>query len=341
VQELTSKKVIPVLKSNAYGHGIAQVAEILDNRVDLVAVDSVYEASTVSQSFGGEVLIMEYFKPENLRFLRKRQWILTVKSVQDIRALGRKRRKIHLEINTGMNRMGASLNEVSDILDEIKLHKNLTLDGVFTHLADADNALDDNYTKMQIEKFDACVAEILEAGFAPRYIHVAATAGSVKAKSQFANAERLGIGLYGINPLSENDAEFAELAQLKPVLEMTSEIVNVLEIKKGEKVSYNGIFTASHAMKIGVLPVGYFEGLPRELSNKGCVIYGSRKLPILGRVCMNHAMIDISGTDLGIGDEVKVFDLGNNSIEKVCREFGLFSYGVAVYINNSIRRTIV
>src|SRR4029079_172405 len=167
--------------------------------------------------------------------------------------------------------------ELPAYLDTLKKYPKLQLEGVMTHLADADNELDNNFNAKQLNVFDKQVAHILAAGFRPTIIHIAQTAGSTKIRSQYANAIRLGIGVYGINPLLPHDARYANLEALWPVLELKSTVIKVLDLQKGDKVSYNCTFTAPGPMRVGVLPLGFYEGVPRELSNKGCVTYKGKE----------------------------------------------------------------
>jgi len=284
--------------------------------------------------------------PENVPVLDTRRCSFVVQDLDVLAAFGTLHRpvKIHLEINTGMNRLGIAPGEVAVYLAALQKYPLLELEGVMTHLADADNELDDTYTHQQVRVFDDCVRDIQQAGFNPAYVHIAQTAGSTKAHSDYANALRLGIGLYGINPLHSSDARHDALEGLKPVLALTSTIVKVIDLKKGDKVSYNGTFTALRAMRIGVLPLGYYEGVPREFGNRGFVMHGDTALPIIGRVCMNHTMIDLGVTGTRVGDKVSVFaDDANrpNAIIRVCNQYGLFPYEVLTRLSGSVRRAVL
>jgi alanine racemase len=289
---------------------------------------------------------MGYIKPENTALLDTVKCSFVVQDIAGLKAFGELHKpvRIHLELNTGMNRLGLSTTELPGYLQTIKKYPNLMLEGVMTHLADADNELDDTFTKQQVKKFDYAVDSIKKSGFTPRYIHIAQTAGSTKVKSNYANAIRLGIGLYGLNPLNKTDNRYKDLQSLKPVLELKSTIIKIIELKKGDKVSYNGIYTAPRDMKISVLPLGYYEGVPRELSNKGVVTCGKLELPIIGKICMNHTMIRLGVAKLKVGDEVTVISRDPsqpNSIEQICNDLNLFNYYLITKLSSSIRRVIV
>lgn len=337
--------VMPVLKANAYGHGLLQVGEILQQRkFPYLIVDGYFEALKLRRLTRQPILVMGYINPVNYAQLKTEGLAFVVHDRECIEALGARRQptSIHLEINTGMNRQGIEPSELSDYLDLIDRLPNLRLEGVMSHLADADGESED-YTETQIELFDNCVDRVLGHGFKPALIHLAQTAGSVRRQSRHANAIRLGIGLYGVNPFDISSTQFERLADLRPALKLTSTITKVIDLKAGQKVSYNGIFTAKHATRIGVLPLGYYEGIPRDLSNKGRVKIGADYAPIAGRVCMNHTMIDLKDLPAQYLDPVVVISdnpTDHNSVAGFGRDHGLFSYEVLVGLSESIRRVI-
>ena len=339
--------IIPVLKSNAYGHGLIQIAEILnDTDCKFVAVDGYFEASQIRDITKHPILVMGYIRPENVRLLDTKRCSFIIQDIAGLEAFATlgKPVKVHIEINTGMNRMGLQPNELDEYLRVLKQFPSLQLEGIMTHLADADNERDNSYTTAQANLFEQLVEKIYQIGFKPEFIHIAQTAGSTKVISPHANAIRLGIGLYGLNPLTSQDPKFVQLAGLRPVLEFKSTVIKVMNLKKGDRVSYNGIFTAPNNMNIGVLPLGYYEGIPRALSNVGTVLYKDEQLPIVGRVCMNHTMIDLKDTDINVGSEITVFSSNQNqpnAINNICRDHNLFNYSFVTALASSTKRIIV
>ena len=338
--------IMPVLKANAYGHGLAEMAQILnDVNCDLLAVDGYFEAAKIRFQTKHRILVLGYIKPENVALLDIKRCSFVVQDASCLSAFGLLRRpvKVHLELNTGMNRLGLVPSEVDSHLKVLKSYPSLELEGIMTHLADADNVSND-FTDTQVELFDKQVKHIIAKGFRPKYIHIAQTAGSTKVSSQTANGIRLGIGLYGINPLMPKDPHHDDLKGLEPVLELISTIIKVNDLKPGDKVSYSGIFTAPKAMRIATLPLGYYEGVPRSLSNIGVVSQGNLILPVVGRICMNHTMIGLNGNDLKVGDEITVISsdpLKPNSVVQICSANKLFAYSLLTGISDSIRREIV
>jgi alanine racemase len=338
---------MPVLKANAYGHGLEEMADIL-NAVNcgFLAVDGYFEAAKIRFNSKHRILVMGYIKSENVPLLDTKRCSFVVQDKAGLEAFGRLRRpvRIHMELNTGMNRLGLQPEEVDEYLATLKRFPNLELEGVMSHLADADNEANDIFTKAQIAAFDKQVERILSQGFKPKFIHIAQTAGSAKSQSAYANGLRLGIGLYGINPLSPKDLHYKDLSGLKPILELKSTIIKVIDLKPGDKVSYNGIFTAKEPTRIGVLPLGYYEGVIRELSNAGCVTNSSNVLPIVGRICMNHTTVNLTGNNLTVGDEVTIFSANPtnpNSVVRLYTDHKLFSYTLLAGLSDSVRRVIV
>jgi alanine racemase len=376
--------IFPVLKSNAYGHGLTQITKmLLKHRPKYIVVDGYFEALEIRKiSSTQTVLIMGTIEPSNYKNLKYNNFTYVIHDIESIEALGKLNRgiKIHLELNTGMNRHGIDPDDLQKYLTLLKSYPKLNLEGVMSHLADADNSNDDTYNQIQVEQFDSTLQKIHEFGFNPTFIHLAQSAGSLKINSKYANSLRLGLGLYGINPLEISDSKHNSLKNLKPVLALYSTITKIIDLKKGQKVSYNGIFEAKKDTKIGVIPLGYYEGLDRSLSNTGKVKIATnsqlsdKKLDmshraytqchpaldagsnqtnnkdqpfffpqIAGRICMNHTMLDLNNLSVSVGDKVTVYSDDNqdpNSIQTLWQNNNLFAYTTLIHLNDKIRRII-
>jgi alanine racemase len=340
--------VFPVLKSNAYGHGIHEVATILKQRkFPYIAVDGFYERLEIGKVSKQSVLVMGSIHPENFKSMSFKRTAFLVHDEATIKALGNTKRSvaIHLELETGMTRHGVVTNELEQCLKVIKKYPNLHLEGVMSHLADADNPNDDEYTKQQTELFDQSVGHILQAGFKPIYFHIAQSAGSSKVASRYANTIRPGIALYGISPLEPNDKSYKIFKNLKPVLNLRSVITKVLTVSKGTTVSYNRTYSAKEDTKIGVLPMGYYEGVKRIFSNTGLVEYGGAYLPIAGRVNMNHTMVDLKASGCQAGEAVTIISDNPSSkvsIENICKRHDtLNAWEILALLSPNIRRTVI
>lgn len=343
---LSGKQVIPVLKGNAYGHGIEQVAAALkDRKFPYIAVDGYFEALRVRKVSQQPVLIMGAIKPENFARLTYDHFAFVVQDEAAIRALGATGKKIaiHLECNTGMNRYGATIGEIEHLTRLILTYPNLRLEGGMSHLADSDGT-DQATVDEAVAKYDHCVETITETGAAPTLFHLGQTAGSLKETSAYANTMRLGIGLYGINPFAKTHPLHKKLRDLCPALNFISTITKTIDLKKGESVSYNYTFTTPKDMRIGILPAGYYEGVPRALSNTGLVSRSGSYLPIVGRVCMNHTMISLEIDGAALDDEVVIFSANpknKNSVDNAANNHELFNYNLLTALSPDVRRILV
>lgn len=323
-------EVCPVLKSNAYGHGLVEIAKMCEKfKPPYLIVDSFYEAFELKKA-GIKIpcLIIGYTLPENYKHMSFKNVAITVLDIDTINALGklRKKIKIHLKVDTGMHRQGVPIEKVDEALRLIRSYKKLKLEGICTHLADADNDNGD-FTKDQVEKFlDVC--KKVEV----KWRHISATAGAGIIFNKHFNLIRLGLGLYGDSPIEK----YAK--NLKPVMRFSSTIIDVKDLKKGESVSYGCTFTAKSDMKIGIVPAGYYEGVDRRLSNKGYMFYGKHKCKILGTVCMNLTIIDLTGIR-GIRKGAKV-DFINENIREIADLCNTITYEIWTHIAPTIRRVI-
>ena len=341
----SARTIWPVLKSNAYGHGIRQVTEILlERNFEYFVVDGYHEVLEIRKITKRPVLMIGAMLPENFKNIKWKNLAVMVQDRETIKALGKlnKKIKIHLKVNTGMNRQGIEIVDLRSLIVEIKKYPKLILEGVMSHLADADNS-NDKKNNDQIKKFEEVIKIVEDSGIELKYCHLAATAGAVKIKNPKINAVRLGIGLYGINNLEKQDKNYKKFKELKPALSFKTVLTTLRTVKKGERVSYNWIWEAKKTTNIGVIPVGYNEGLDRRLSNKGWVKYKNKFYPIIGRICMNLAIINLGQTKAKLFDEVEVISNNRqdkNSIGNMASLCHTITYDLLVRINSSIRRII-
>ena len=339
--------IAPVLKSNAYGHGLLEVAGILAKERDIpfFVVDSYFEAVVLRAGhIHKPLLVIGYTRPETMLVSRIPCAAFTVTSLEGLKGLSGACRPIHihLKIDTGMRRQGILPEEIPEAIKLIKEHEVIILEGICTHLCDADN-VDESFTEHQSSVWKHAVRELKSAFPGLRYIHAAATDGARYSADLDSNVLRLGIGLYG---LSEN-AKLAEQVRLLPALEMKTVVTGVKKLKAGETAGYGNSFMAKKDMAIATIPVGYYEGLDRRLSNKGTVQVGSGRIacPIIGRVSMNIAIIDVTGAaGAKIGDEVVVVNReasDSNSLVSMARAANTISYDLAVHIPAHLKRIVV
>lgn len=323
-------KICPVLKSNAYGHGLVEIATICEQfNPPYLIVDSFYEAFEIKKAgIKTPCLIIGYTLPENYKHMSFNNVAVTILDVDTIHALGKlnKKVKVHLKVDTGMHRQGVPLNKVDEALKLIASYKKLELEGICTHLADADNS-DLTFTREQVKEFKKVCKKV-----DVKWKHISATAGAGIVFSKEFNMIRLGLGIYGDSPIEK----FAK--NLKPVMKFFSTIIDIKAIKKGECVSYGCTFKAKKNMKIGLIPAGYYEGVDRRLSNKGYVFYKDKKCPIVGRVCMNLTVVDL--TDIKGARKGSRVDFIKDNVSEIAELSDTISYVVWTKIAPTIRRII-
>ena len=280
----------PVLKSNAYGHGLLEIADILVSlHPPLIVVDSIYEAQLLRRNgVRTPLLIIGYTRPEAIRKNRLRDVAFTITSLEGLRALALMRvsARVHIKFDTGMRRQGL-LPEESDEAMRLLRGTWLQVEGVCSHFADADGQ-DEIFTRKQILEWNELVPKWREAFPRLRYWHLAATAGAAFMKDIDANMMRLGTGLYGF------PRHALQTFDLMPALSMHSVITGIKDLAIGESVGYNCTFRAKVPMRIATVPAGYFEGVDRRLSSAGSVLVEGVACSIVGRVSMNITIIDVS-----------------------------------------------
>lgn len=337
-------KVAPVLKSNAYGHGIGLVGKILDQvGAPFLCVDSLYEAFQLysKAKVKTPILIMGYIHPKSLA-VKKLPFSFAIYNLEHAKLLNQyqKGAKVHIFVDTGMHREGVSMGRLGILLEELKNLKNIQVEGVMSHLADSakpDSAL----TKMQIDNFQKAKQQVLDAGFKPKWLHIGGTYGLLNKLTLGCNLVRVGRAVYGIK---DKESEILDL-DLKPVLKHTTRIVQIKDVKKGEKVGYSGTFTAPKDMQIAILPLGYNDGIDRRLSNKGSVTVGGAICPIIGLVSMNITTIDISAVKEPFLDQEAVVFSENaedvNSVINASKAGGILPHEMLIHIAESTKRVVI
>lgn len=346
-KEKNSKsEIFPVLKANAYGHGIKEVAKILNSlKPKYICVDSYYEYLNIKDIVKCKTLILGYNKLNNLDQYNFKDIALVVSDLETIKKLSSINKKItiHLKIDTGMNRQGFQLKALKYALEKIKTFPNIILEGVCSHLADADNPIDYSFTQYQIKNLDIAISLIESYKFKLKYKHIANSAGALKFNTSNFNSIRLGIGLYGYNPLDTTDP-FNSKIKLKPCMNLYSTVVQIKNVNAGAKIGYNLTFEAQKDMRIGILPIGYYEGIDRRLSNIGYFTNNKEQFRILGRVCMNMSIIDLTDSTLEQYNEVKIINSDSsqiNSVQNLSKLCNTIPYVTTTKLSESIRRIII
>ncbi|MBQ8808508.1 MAG: alanine racemase [Clostridia bacterium] len=340
----SSAKIMPVIKADAYGHDMLTFANLLKNEADYFAVATLQEAVELRKNkVDIPVLILGHTFSQEYEEAIKNDIILTVISYEDAVCISHtavklgKTALIHIKVDTGMSRIGFMPNEESaDIVKRISLLENITIDGVFTHFSTADEK-DKSFTQIQIEKFFEFTQKL-----GGDYIrHCGNSAAIMQHSSAYFDMLRPGIVLYGLYPSGEVDKS---VLKLMPVMELESHVALVKTIEKGAAISYGRTFVAEKEMKIATIPVGYADGYPRLLSNKGRVIINGKYAPIVGRICMDQFMVDVTDMDVSVGDKVTL--MGNQgkcciSAEEIAQYAQTINYEIVTCIGKRVPREVV
>lgn len=338
-------KISPVVKSNGYGHGITNVAKILDPlNTPFFCVDSLYEAyELLKAKIKTPILITGYTNPENIK-LKKLPFSYAVFTLDLAKAINdyQPDSGVHIFVDTGMRREGVSLDELPEFLNKTKQLPNLKIDGLMSHLASSESRTDPLFVS-QIKQFKKAKEICGKMKVHPRWFHIGATGSIINPETRpviasVSNLARAGLALYGYSSSTSD-------RNLKPALKLTTKIVQIKKVSKGEKLGYDGTYTAKKDLIIGVLPIGYYDGVDRRLSNKGIFLVDNIICPILGRISMNVNVIDLSKIPTPkVGQEVVVYSASpedKNSVAKCAKICNTIPYDLLVNLAESIKRIIV
>ncbi len=297
-----------VVKANAYGHGAVEVARTaLAAGAAGLCVARVAEGVALRQAgIGAPVWVLGWMAPSEAATCARFRLTPTVNSLEQARALASANSDVplpvHVKVDTGMSRYGLLPHEVLPFVRALAAFPQLRLEGLWTHLARADEA-DPAPARRQVDAFRAVVRQLEAEGLSPPIHHVAASAAALhpELNSEYFQAVRVGIALYGLYPSDQ----VAWPVALTPVLAWKARVARVRTLPPGTPVSYGGTYVTPRTTRVALVPAGYGDGYPRALSNRGAVLIRGRRCPILGRVCMDGFVVDVSHVD-GVreGDEV-------------------------------------
>ena len=342
-------QITAVLKTNAYGHGAVEIAKVLEP-LDYVwgyAVAAFEEAVELREAgLRKPILLLGYVFPycyQELAKMNIRPAVFREDMLEQLSAAAKaagKKIKIHIAVDTGMSRIGIFPDETGlDFVKKALETEGLQVEGMFTHFARADEA-DRSFTEEQLEKFVWLTEAVKERlGYDIPIRHCSNSAGIIEYPHANMTMVRAGITLYGLWP---SDEVRKDIVPLEPVMSLRSHIVYIKEISAGTPVSYGGTWAPDHTVRLATVPVGYGDGWPRSLSNKGYVLIRGQKAPIRGRVCMDQFMVEVTDIpDAAEGDEVTLIGRDGDafiSMEEVGDLSGRFNYELACDINPRVPR---
>ena len=340
-------KLLGVVKANAYGHGAVPVASYLENQVDYFATATIEEAVELRENgISAPILILVYVSPSQYGDLVEYDITQTIDSYAQALALEKeaarqnRKAKAHLAVDTGMTRIGFQVTEHdADEAAKIADLPHIELEGMFTHFSCADQE-DKTYCSMQMEKYDKMTALLAERGVTIPLRHICNSAGIMEFDDHRFEMVRSGIITYGIYPSEEVKKERLDLI---PALSWKSHVIHVKEVGPGIGVSYGATYVTEKPMtRIATVSAGYADGYPRALSNQGCVLIHGKKAPIIGRICMDQMMVDVTDIpDVQVEDVVTLVGTDGDetiTIEEIANPAARFDYEMLCDISSRVTR---
>ena len=344
-------RMIVVVKTDGYGHGAVPIAEMLED-VEYVwgyAVATLEEGILLRKAgIGKPILCLGCIFPDQMEAMIRHQIRMTVYDGELAALASAKAEELgmnaifHIKIDTGMSRLGFAPDDVSvNAIEKISHLPCVELEGMFTHFSKSDEA-DKTFTNEQLDKYLWMKEELKKRGVTFQYYHCSNSAGIIDLKEANMDIVRAGITTYGMYPSDEVEKE---RVPLKPAMELISHVAHVKWLTEGKPVSYGGTYVTTRPTKVATIPVGYGDGYPRSLSNKGYVLIHGQKAPIIGRVCMDQFMVDVTAIeDVEFGDKVVIFGRDGKeflSIDTLGELSGRFNYEFVCVLNKRIPREYI
>jgi alanine racemase len=343
-----------VVKANAYGHGLSEIIQISKelSYIDYYAVDSVSEALLIkSRQQKKPVLILGWSDPAELTESIANDFETVVPSVEQLKLVREIAKKtghkafIHLKLETGTNRLGLEPEKVVQLLQSFP-DPNMDLRGIYSHFANIEDTTDPTFAQQQLAIFNQVLKHLPSAGVLK---HFSSSASSLLFPKTFFDIVRVGISAYGYWPSKQTHALYLEKNKkrifFKPVLSWYAKAAQIKQIKKGSAIGYGLTYRTYNKVKIIVVPIGYYDGYDRKLSNISQVLVNGVKAPVRGRICMDMFMVDVSHIkDVKIGDRVTILGEENReciNADMLAELAGTINYEILARINPLIPRVIV
>ncbi|HSH34795.1 alanine racemase [Schnuerera sp.] len=342
--------ITAVVKANAYGHGSIQSAKtFLENGADRLAVATLSEAIELrNANIDVPILILGYTPKKQYSLVVKHNIIQTIYDYENAKAFSKVARDlnktgiIHLKIDSGMGRLGFLPKDeaVEEIIKIFNL-PNIKVEGIFTHFATADEN-DKTYTNLQYKRFMKIIENLEEKGISIPIKHVSNSAAIIDLPEYNLNMVRAGIMIYGFYPSHEVNKDRMDL---KPAMTLKAKISNIKQVPKGTGISYGQIFITEGESKIATIPIGYADGFTRMLTSKAEVFLKGQRVPIVGKICMDQCMLDITGLeDVNVEDEVVLFGYGEEGyphVDEVAEKLGTINYEIVCMIGRRVPRVYI
>lgn len=337
IQEYVGNKItlMPVVKANCYGTYINYRKDIL-NKFKIVAVAISEEGAKLRKiGYKNEILCLNQPYITDFDEIVENNITIGLSSKVFLEEILKRKEKItvHLEIETGMGRTGIALEDLEEFLNLIKTAENITVEGIYTHFSVADT--DEEFTKSQIEKFEKAV-KIVESKLGKlKYVHTSASNGILNFKVDVCNLVRPGLIMYGY----ESFKGASKKINIKPVAKLVAKIDFIKTVKKGESISYGRKYIADKDILVATVPLGYADGIRREYYKEGYVVINGKKAKILGTICMDSFMVDITDIEnVNIGTKVYIWDNKIITLDDIAEKLDTINYEIISTISNRVPR---
>jgi alanine racemase len=346
----------PVVKANAYGHGYLQIARLLDGRqFPYIGVHNLEEALLLREGgIKNDILILGYVPLEDLKIAVEAGFDFVVYNIETLRKLtevanNKPPAKCHLKLETGANRQGVMREQLPDFLALFSGNPQLQLVGVSTHFANIEDTTDHSYAEFQFKCYAEMKQMIETAGLPVKYYHMASSAASLLFPHTHFNLARVGIALYGLWPSKETYLSYRLSGKqnqiLRPVLSWKTLVAQVKDVRKGEYIGYGTTYRATADLRIAVIPIGYYDGYDRQLSNSGHVLINGMRAPIRGRICMDIFMVDVTDIpDVHLESEVVLIGRSGDEViraEDVAGWANTINYEIVSRIGSHLERRVI
>lgn len=352
VRRITNKEAIvtAVVKANAYGHGSIEAAKVfLENGANRLAVATLSEAVELRRAdIDAPILILGYTPDSQHKIAVENDIIEAIYTLESAEKLSQvagnlnKKAKVHIKVDSGMGRIGfPPVDSSIDKIEKISKLPNLEIEGIFTHFAKADE-VDKAYTGKQFKNYKWVIEKLKDKNIQIPIKHVSNSAATIDLPEYNLNMVRGGIMIYGLYPSDEVDKE---KVSLKPAMTLKAKISHLKEVPEGTGISYGQIFVTKRKSKIATIPIGYADGFTRLLTSKAEVAIKGKRAPIVGKICMDQCMIDVTDIeDVKVGDEVVLFGDGTNGvphIDEVAEKLGTINYEIVCMVGRRVPRVYI
>lgn len=330
--------IMPIMKANAYGTYLNTRLDIV-NEFEIIGLAAVDEGVNLRNiGYQKDIFILNQPYASEIDKIIQNNLIIGLSSVDFLKEVQKQEKevRVHIEIETGMGRTGITREQIPSFLEKIKEAKNIKVEGIYTHLSSPD--IDDSYTKEQLKTFQKAVEKITSQIKDIKYIHTGASNAIINYKEAQYNLVRPGMILYGY----ESAEGIQEKISLKPVAKLKSKITLLKTVEKGTSISYGRSFITSRKTKIATIPIGYADGFRRGLSNNGYVVIHGQKVPIIGKICMDGFMADVTELkEVKVGDDVWIWENNQITLDQIAHKCDTINYEIISTISNRVPRKFI